>query len=151
WWSPTIWTPPRSPTAWCGWNTAGPWRKTATPHPLRAREACVLHSPDLRLVERDPALPGLAILLDATRLSAWVTELLGRPVRVRRRYLRYKHGTSCVLYAAADGLPLLISALRPAWPEKHQKLIERAGAAVLGQDPARGALIATPSADRHLR
>lgn len=111
----------------------------------------MLLSPDLRLVERDPALPGLAILLDATRLSAWVTELLGRPVRVRRRYLRYKHGTSCVLYADADGLPLLISALRPAWPEKHQKLIERAGAAVLGQDPARGALIATPSADRHLR
>lgn len=111
----------------------------------------MLPYPDRSLCDRDPALPGLALLLDSTRLSAWGSELLGRAVTVRRQYLRYKPGTSCVLYADADGLPLLISAGRPASPEKHRKIVARAGENVLGQDHALGVLVGTPAADRHLR
>jgi aminoglycoside phosphotransferase (APT) family kinase protein len=54
--------------------------------------SCVVLSPaDLAIVERDPALPCLALVLDAEALAA----RLGVD-RLRSSYLRYKPGTSCV-------------------------------------------------------
>lgn len=57
----------------------------------------MLTRPDLGLVRRDPALPGLTVLLDVDEL----VDALGRtmPVEVRSAvmtYLRYKPGTNCL-------------------------------------------------------
>lgn len=52
---------------------------------------------DQALCARDPALPGLAAVLDADRLSALAGQGALRPI-----YLRYKPGTSCVLGVVAE-------------------------------------------------
>lgn len=102
------------------------------------------------IVARDPDLPGLRLLLDSDQLSRWLTELLGRPVTARRRHLRYKPGTSCVLHVDAGGQPLLVSATAPNDGAKHAKTLERAGGAVIGTDLDLQVLVATPAADRDL-
>lgn len=103
------------------------------------------------LARRDPALPGLGLLLDEERLAEWLSPALGRVVRVHRRHLRYKPGTSCVMSADADGQVLLLTAHPPANTVKHVKTRERAGRALVSEQPALGVLAATPAADRDLR
>lgn len=110
----------------------------------------MLHSAEESLATRDPVLRGLRMLLDDELLGAWVSQLLERETRVRRRHLRYKPGTSCIAHVDADGQPLLVSAHRPVDRAKHSKTRERAGSAVIGTDPELGVLVGTPAADRDL-
>ena len=77
----------------------------------------MLRAADQDLVARDPAVPGLAVLLDDEALGRWLSEHMQTTARVRVRYLRhlrYKHATSCVLAGDVDlpgsGSPCLVSA-----------------------------------------
>ena len=110
---------------------------------------------DEALVRRDPDLPALALLLDDVGLGAWLANESGTPVRWRSRYLRYKRGTSCVVAGdleTADGVrPAFASAYAGDALEKVTKSLRRAPAgSVLGTDPSRGLVAATPAADRDL-
>ena len=97
------------------------------------------------LLERDRSLPGLGLLLDEQALSAW----LGAPVR--RRYVRYKPGTLCVVGADVGGERAFVVAAAPGAAAKLSKTVTRAPAgALLGSDPQRLALAARPAADRDL-
>ena len=102
------------------------------------------------LVDRDPDLPGLRLVLDAERLTHWLTSLLGRPVTARRRHLRYKVGKSCVLHVDAGGEPLLIAATAPSEAAKHAKTLERSGGSIIGTAPSLQVLVGSPAADRDL-
>ena len=109
----------------------------------------MLSPADAALVARDPALPGLAVLLDDDA----VRSLLGVPVV--RRYLRYKPGTSCVLGATAElaGGPadVLVTAYDDDGAAKVAKTTEGAPAgAVLTGDLGRGLVAVTAAADRDL-
>ena len=109
----------------------------------------MLIAADAALVARDPALPGLPVLLDDDLLA----EFFGRPVG--RRYLRYKHGTSCVLGGVIE-LPdgpaeVFVTAYGAAGTAKLHKTV-KAGppASVLVADPDRGLLAGFATADRDL-
>lgn len=115
----------------------------------------MLSPADEAVVLRDPALPGLALLLDDDALGDWLGRRLQAPARVSGRYLRYKHGTSCVLVADVDTGSSQQSCLFSAYAEpvsvKVTKTVERAlPGSVLGTEPARGLLVTTPGADRDL-
>ncbi len=66
----------------------------------------MLSSPDADLVRRDPALPGLAAVLEPEELVA-VARAQGVPLEIagaRPVYLRYKPATSCLVgYATMEG------------------------------------------------
>lgn len=103
------------------------------------------------IVARDPQLPGLRLLLDEQRLADWVSEQLGRPTLVRRRHLRYKPGTSCVVHLDAGGRPLLVSARRRDEVAKDDKTRERAAAgSLVGAHTGLGVLAGSPIIDRDL-
>ncbi|WP_277050579.1 hypothetical protein [Ruania albidiflava] len=102
------------------------------------------------LVDRDPDLPGLALLLDRDRLTRWLGSLLGRPVTVRLHHLRYKPGTSCVLHVQAGDQALLVAATARSEAAKHAKTLERSAGSIIGTDPGRQVLVGTPAADRDL-
>ncbi|WP_168211906.1 phosphotransferase family protein [Ruania zhangjianzhongii] len=102
------------------------------------------------LVDRDPDLPGLRLLLDSERLTHWLTSLLGRPVTARRRHLRYKPGKSCVLHVDASGQALLVAATAPSEAAKHAKTLERSAGSIIGTAPDLQILVGTPAADRDL-
>src|SRR5699024_1419777 len=111
WWSPTTCPPQTAPTGWCESPAAAPsphrrrWLASAGPHAPASsgRSGPMLPPAEQSLVDRDPDLPGLALLLDRDRLTRWLGSLLGRSVTVRRHHLRYKPGTSCVLHVQASG------------------------------------------------
>src|SRR4051794_14026842 len=70
-----------------------PWNRP----PTRSRP--MLSTPDADLARREPALPGLATLLDP---DAFAEALRGaapalRPRAARVTYVRYKPGTSCLV------------------------------------------------------
>lgn len=109
----------------------------------------MLSATDAALVARDPALPGLPVLLDDELLRG----LAGAPVS--RRYLRYKPGTSCVLGAVVD-LPTgpaeaFVTAYTADGAAKADKTLQ-AGTrgSVLFADSQRGLLAALAPADRDL-
>lgn len=109
----------------------------------------MLSPADADLVRRDPAVPGLAVLLDDDAVRAFV----GAPVL--RRYLRYKPGTSCVLGATVelDGAvaDVFVTAYDDEGAVKIDKVADGAPpGSVLASDPARGVVAATASADRDL-
>ncbi|MGH3318466.1 MAG: hypothetical protein ACRDO0_20150, partial [Nocardioidaceae bacterium] len=115
----------------------------------------MLRAADQNLVVRDPAVPGLAVLLDDEALGLWLSEQMQETARVRVHYLRYKHATSCVLAGdvnlADSGRACLVSAYAHPDNVKATKTLQRAPAgSVLGVDPARGLLATTPAADRDL-
>ena len=62
----------------------------------------MLRAADQEVVVRDPAIPGLAVLLDDEALGRWLSEQMQTTVRVHVRYLRYKHATSCVCAGDVD-------------------------------------------------
>lgn len=100
---------------------------------------------DAALVDRDPGLAGLALLLDDAALAA----RLGAPVR--RRYLRYKPGTSCVLGLDVDGRRCFAVAYAEDSAGKLAKSAAVAPAgSVLAVDERQRVLVARPSADRDL-
>jgi len=109
----------------------------------------VLSPADHALVTRDCALPGLSVLLDDDA----VCSLVGAPVR--RTYLRYKPGTSCVLGATAmlpDGLAdIFVTAYNAAGTVKADKLLAEAPlGSVLAFDRTAGVVAARAAADRDL-
>lgn len=110
---------------------------------------------DRALVLRDPALPALGLLLDEEGLATWLADQRGIPVRWSTRYLRYKQGTSCLIAGdleTPEGTRhCFASAHASDALEKVTKSLRRAPAgSVLGTDPARGLVVATPPADRDL-
>lgn len=110
---------------------------------------------DAALVESDPQLPGLSVLLDDGTLRAWLAEHAPSCRLLRRRYLRYKPGTGCVLgleLAGPDGpRPAALLAAGDDTAVKLAKAVRRAPAgAVLGHDPGRHLLLGVPAADRDL-
>lgn len=110
---------------------------------------------DAAVVSREPAVPGLALLLDEDALGDWMSHQLGAPVSVRARYLRYKHGTSCVLAAevgtGSTRRPCLFWAYATTDQVKVRKTLDTApSGSVLGADLSHGLLATTPAADRDL-
>jgi Phosphotransferase enzyme family len=110
---------------------------------------------DQTLVLRDQGLPALGLLLDEEGLGTWLADQRGYPVRWSTRYLRYKQGTSCVIAGdleTPEGTRhCFASAHASDALEKVTKSLRRAPAgSVLGTDPARGLVVATPPADRDL-
>lgn len=109
----------------------------------------MLSPADAAVVARDAAVPGLALLLDDDAVS----ERLGAPVR--RDYLRYKPGTSCVLGGRID-LPagpadLFVTAYDAEGAVKIDKTVADAPrGSVLHVDRIRGLVAALSSADRDL-
>ena len=100
---------------------------------------------DASVAARDPALPGLAVVLDADALSA----LLG--ARAVRRYVRYKPGTSCVVAARLDtGDDAVVTAYAEDDRRKADKTSAGCPDAVLAHDAGRRVLAVQPSADRDL-
>lgn len=62
----------------------------------------MLSSDDQDLARRDPALPGLATILDPAALGGWLCATAGTtqtaaPLRTEPLYVRYKPGTSCMV------------------------------------------------------
>lgn len=109
----------------------------------------MLSPSDAALVARDPALPGLAMLLDNDAVSA----LLG--TAVQRLYLRYKPATSCVLGGRIQ-LPsgpadLFLTAYDAEGAVKIDKTVSEAPHGhVLHVDRSRGLVAALSAADRDL-
>jgi aminoglycoside phosphotransferase (APT) family kinase protein len=59
----------------------------------------MLSPADASLVSRDPAVPGLGILLDDAAMTAVLAQAMSkyRPTAARSTYIRYKPGTSCLV------------------------------------------------------
>lgn len=104
---------------------------------------------DAAVAARDPGLPGLPVLLDDDAVGA----LLGAPVR--RDYLRYKPGTSCVLAARVALKHGCADVLVAAYDDEGAVKIDKTVAAtprgtVLHVDRARGLVAVVATADRDL-
>lgn len=126
---------------------------------MLSRDQPVLDGAEADLARRDPDLPALPLLLEDTVLSTWLSDRLGRPVRARRRYLRYKPGTSCVaavgLEPDAPGAPGARSVMVAHWTEsaraKMTKTCERAApGSVLAVDETARVVVGSHAADRDL-
>lgn len=125
-------------------------------------DPAALSGSDRALVEREPALPALRVMLDDDLLSAWLTERTGTPWRVRRSSLRLKPQTSCVLAAAVSpaapqpdsatsSTTLLVTGYAPRARQKLEKTAAKAAPGVLWAfDPDLRMLAATVTADRDL-
>lgn len=90
----------------------------------------MLSSPDLALVRRDTALPGLATLLDPDALLALLQRhAIGRgPFALRVTYVRYKPGENCVAaFTATAGNGATALGYAKAYRQGQQAKIERAG------------------------
>ena len=112
-----------------------------------------MRAADADLVARDPALPGLATLLDDEVLGRWLAAA-GR-AGGRRRYLRYKPGTSCVLGLDVDTdegtTAAVLTCVSAESAPKLDKTRRRAPVgSVLAADPAAGLLLTTAAGDRDL-
>lgn len=105
---------------------------------------------DSALIDADPRFTALPLLLDSTALARRLSRSM-EVTTVRRRYLRYKAGTSCVLAVDVDGRPLVITAYAPGAAVKLRKAERHAhGAAVLAVDHHAGIVVTTPAGDRDL-
>jgi len=107
------------------------------------------------LARRDPRLPMLSVLLDDEAFTTWFRTQLGGEVDVRRRYLRYKPGTSCVVAAelttAHGRQDVVVAGYSASALVKAEKTLAVAGpGAVIANDTGRRILATTPAADRWL-
>ena len=112
-----------------------------------------MRSADADLAARDPALPGLPVLLDDAALTGWLTAHGLGPAR--RRYLRYKPGTNCLLGLDLAGdhgpRPAVLTTWAPGCSRKLARARDAAPpGAVLAADEERGLLLTAPCADRRL-
>src|SRR5919201_2297370 len=91
----------------------------------RLKGSAMLSPADADLVRRDPALPGLALLLDPGAFAAALRRAAPRlgAEETRITYVRYKPGTSCLvgyrLVAAGRDTAVSAAAYRP---DAHDKL-----------------------------
>ncbi|TJZ89872.1 hypothetical protein FA743_17460 [Paracoccus gahaiensis] len=107
----------------------------------------MLSPADLRLCSRDPALPGLPLLLDAAAMA----QALGCAA-LTPAYLRYKPGVSCTAsFLTAEGQALAVHAY-PAdrYDEESRRPRWRRDPAVI-RLPQHGAIAIPARLDRHLR
>ena len=95
----------------------------------------------------DPAVPGLALLLNDARLRRWL-EAHGQRLR-ERRYVRYKPGTSCVVGLRLDSGWAFALATSAAGRPKLEKL-GGPGQGLLALDEGHGLALASIWADRDL-
>jgi len=117
-----------------------------------------MHPAEQALIARDPALPGLALLLDDRALSAALTSHLPRHSIARVTYLRYKPQTHCLAALRLDDhsgntQTLWAKALPVAshdWQWQSARLDKRHGGQRLTL-PAAHILLASPEHDRRLR
>lgn len=116
-----------------------------------------------RLLSTDPDVPGLALLLDDDALGEWVGRRLGPDVvGARRTYLRWKPGAGGVARVRLERVQgtdrpdgtgasdVFLAVWRPGSAPKLDKTVERGGRAVLAVDRDALAVLARPTADRHL-
>ena len=102
----------------------------------------MLQPPDQEIVARDPALPGLAVVLDADTVSA----LLGK--EAEPVHLRYKPGVSCMATFRVDGDFVILRALtRQRF--SNDKISPRR-AALMQLVPEHALIIMPPAADRRI-
>ena len=126
-------------------------------HPNNPRTK-TMHPAEQALIARDPALPGLALLLDDRALSAALTPHLPRHSIARVTYLRYKPQTHCLAALRLDDhsgntQTLWAKALPAAshdWQWQSARLDKRHGGQRLTL-PAAHLLLASPEHDRRLR
>lgn len=106
---------------------------------------------DLSLVERDPDLTGLRLLLEQQSLADWLAEHGVHEGPTELTYLRYKPGTSVTAALTIAGEPAFAYAVSPGALPKVEKLLRRApSGSVLAYDWRRRVLVARPRADRDL-
>jgi aminoglycoside phosphotransferase (APT) family kinase protein len=97
----------------------------------------------------DPAVPGLALLLDDARLRSWLDER-GQHL-LRRRYVRYKPGTSAVVGLQLESGGAFALAVSAEGRPKLDKLQGRAADGdMLAMDREHQVLLATVWGDRDL-
>jgi aminoglycoside phosphotransferase (APT) family kinase protein len=117
----------------------------------------MLSSYDRAIVERDPSLAGLPILLDDDALSAWLSEHLAAPCRASVRRIRYKPATSCVaalqIQYAAGGTKVSLDALAKTYTAESAAKIDKSVShapedAVLALHPSLRLLVTTLAGDR---
>ena len=96
----------------------------------------------------DPAVPGLELLLSDDPLRHWLAER--GEVLLRRNYLRYKPGTSCVAGVRLASGPAFLLAVSAAAAPKLDKSIVKAPGDVLAHDRERLLLLASFTGDRDL-
>ena len=119
-----------------------------------------MHPADQALIDRDPALPGLALLLDDHILSAVLAAQLPGLKTARVTYLRYKPQTHCLATLQLDHddgshHTLWAKALPAAshdWQWQSERLTKRArrGGISLAL-PASYLILASPEHDRRLK
>jgi hypothetical protein len=107
------------------------------------------------LLQRETLLPGLALLLDADALAAWLAGRAGLTGAVTRHRMRLKPGTSAVLAAEVDTpegpVGLVIAAYSADSVAKLDKALTRLPPrAVVAVDPELRVLATRSSADRDL-
>lgn len=105
----------------------------------------MLSADDAALASRDPALPGLATLLDRDRIVALLQQQLSLPaasLSLRATSIRYKPGTSCLVgfEGAYGGEPIsLYGRLHP--PEQRRKAAKPLERSLAGSALGPGALL----------
>ena len=119
-----------------------------------------MHPADQALIDRDPALPGLALLLDDHALSTALAAQLPGLKTARVTYLRYKPQTHCLATLQLDhddgGRHTLWAKALPAashdWQWQSERLTKRArrGGISLAL-PASYLILASPEHDRRLK
>lgn len=103
----------------------------------------MLSLPDAELLRRDPALPGLSLLLDPERFTARLRESATEeaPGLLRPAYVRYKPGTSCLVEYRKDtsGEPALYAVARR--PNAVDKLNKARRRSTTGEVPGMGTTV----------
>ena len=102
----------------------------------------MLQPADRGIVARDPALPGLALVLDAEAVSA----LLGK--EAEPVHLRYKPGVSCMATFRVDGDFLTLRALTRKRFDEDKIGLRRA--ALVRRMPEHALIVMPPAADRRI-
>jgi aminoglycoside phosphotransferase (APT) family kinase protein len=83
----------------------------------------MLRPADRAVVARDPALPGLALLLDGNALASRLEGALG--LRLAPGYLRYKVGTSCTVGLVGPGRSVGEAFAAVAYPRERYGEVRR--------------------------
>ncbi len=117
----------------------------------------------VRLLEQDPDVPGLRLLLDDDALTGWLADRLGASavaVGARRTYLRWKPGAGGVARVrigaapggpgGAGGADLFLAVWHRDAAAKLDKTVLRGGRAVVVADRDALAVLGRPAADRDL-